>query len=70
MHHTGVGALPLLPLPTDMSENPISTEEQIIADTTNAIQFQYEQLNGLKENASTVSNLLNTAELANTRAAK
>jgi hypothetical protein len=63
MHHTGVGALPLLPAEATTA-NDVPTEEQIISDTTQAVQAQYELLNRLQDGASAVANLLSVSDTA------
>ena len=59
MRHSGVGALPLLPMPTspDVPFVPPS-EEQLMIDTNRSIQALYEKLKRSQESAAVVANLL------------
>lgn len=64
MRHTGVGALPLLPLP-DGDSDPSSVlpkEEGLVGDTTRAVQVLYEKLKRSQESAAVVANLLSAPE--------
>jgi hypothetical protein len=54
MRHTGVGALPLL----SMNTAPAGSTEQMIGDTTRAIQVIYDKLKRSQEGAAVVANLL------------
>jgi hypothetical protein len=63
MRHTGVGALPLLPLP-GTEPQPVPTEQQLIEDTTRAVQALYEQLKRVQDAAAIVANVLGTRETA------
>jgi len=63
MRQTGVGALPLLSTPPN--ENPTTTtEQQMIGDTTGAIQVLYERLKRSQEGAAVVANLLTSEHTA------
>ncbi|KAK6981501.1 hypothetical protein R3P38DRAFT_415155 [Favolaschia claudopus] len=54
MRQTGVGGLPLLPV-TDPNEPPaMPTEEQLMAQTTRAVQVPYEQLKRGQDSAQAV----------------
>ena len=60
MRHTGVGALPLLPLPNGTEPLPASapTEQQMMEDATHAVQAQYEQLKRIQEAATIAANVI------------
>ena len=54
---SGVGALPLL----NLQQHPapqLPSEEQLLADTTNATQQLFERLKNLQESSTIVTNLL------------
>ncbi|KAJ6566140.1 hypothetical protein B0H19DRAFT_940509 [Mycena capillaripes] len=63
MRQTGVGGLPLLPVP-DGNHPPsaLPTEDQLILQTTRAIQVLYDQLKRGQDSAAVVANLLTNVE--------
>jgi hypothetical protein len=65
MRLTGVGALPLLPMPTgsDVSST-IPTEQQMMTDTTHAVKILYETLKRSQESAAVVANILSAPDHA------
>ncbi|KAJ6540825.1 hypothetical protein DFH09DRAFT_1175390, partial [Mycena vulgaris] len=58
MRHSGVGGLPLLPLPGRKRTPPLPTEEQLITQTTRGVQVLYDQLKRGQDSAAVVANLL------------
>ncbi|KAJ7479659.1 hypothetical protein FB451DRAFT_1239513, partial [Mycena latifolia] len=62
MRHTGVGGLPLLPVADGTETAPLPTEEQLITQTTRAVQVLYDQLKRGQDSAAVIANLLNSAE--------
>lgn len=67
MRHSGVGALPLLPMPTSESPNApvvLPSEEQLIIDTNRSIQALYDKLKRSQESAAVVANLLGAPDHA------
>jgi len=65
MRLTGVGALPLLPMPTGSdAASAIPTEEQMMTDTTRATQVLYEKLKRSQDSAAVVANLLAAPDIA------
>ncbi|KAJ7450949.1 hypothetical protein B0H11DRAFT_2076532 [Mycena galericulata] len=61
MRHSGVGGLPLLPVPDGNPPQPLPTEEQMIVQTTRAVQVLYDQLKRGQDSAAVVANLLTAA---------
>ncbi|KAJ7264482.1 hypothetical protein B0H12DRAFT_1011827 [Mycena haematopus] len=63
MRQTGVGGLPLLPVP-DASHPPpaLPTEEQMIAQTARAVQLSYDQFKRGQDSAAVVANLLSNVD--------
>ncbi|KAI0794956.1 hypothetical protein C8Q75DRAFT_803795 [Abortiporus biennis] len=53
LRESGVGAMPLL-----SPGSPLPTEQQLVADTTTAIQVLFEQYKRLQENSTVAANLL------------
>ena len=63
MRHSGVGALPLLPMPTSPDAPFVSpTEQQLMIDTNQSIQTLYEKLKRGQEASDVVANLLVAAD--------
>lgn len=63
MRHTGVGGLPLLPVPDGNHPPPsLPTEDQMIAQTTRAVQILYDQLKRGQDSAAVVANLLTSVD--------
>ncbi|KAJ7669589.1 hypothetical protein B0H17DRAFT_949242 [Mycena rosella] len=62
MRQSGVGGLPLLPVPDGNAPTALPTEEQMIAKTTHAVQVLYDQLKRGQDSAAVVANLLNSAD--------
>ncbi|KAK7053377.1 hypothetical protein VNI00_004003 [Paramarasmius palmivorus] len=68
MRHTGVGALPLIPVtgatndPSNdvsmVTETTVPTEDQMLAQASHAIQVLYDRLKKLQDTAGVVANLL------------
>ncbi|KAJ7720372.1 hypothetical protein DFH07DRAFT_307465 [Mycena maculata] len=58
MRHSGVGGLPLLPVPDGNAPQPLPTEDQMITQTTRAVQVLYDQLKRGQDSAAVVANLL------------
>ncbi|KAF8218982.1 hypothetical protein L208DRAFT_1377811 [Tricholoma matsutake] len=71
MRQSGVGALPLLPVPsaTDISLAPPS-EQQLMFDTNRSIQALYDKLKRSQDSAAVVANLLSAPDYASTRGAR
>jgi len=65
MQQTGVGALPLLNLPSDSSQpaSVIPTEEMMLVDSARSVQTLYDKLKRSQESATVVANLLSAADL-------
>ncbi|KAF7358704.1 hypothetical protein MSAN_01209400 [Mycena sanguinolenta] len=63
MRQTGVGGLPLLPV-SDGNQPPpaLPTEDQMIAQTTRAIQVLYDQFKRGQDSAAVVANLLTSVD--------
>lgn len=74
LRQTGVGALPVLPLPSDSSLSEpaqvVPTEEMMLADTSRSVQALYDRAKRSQESAAVVANLLSTPEHAGPRAGK
>ncbi|KAJ7189110.1 hypothetical protein C8R46DRAFT_878034 [Mycena filopes] len=63
MRQTGVGGLPLLPVPDENHPAPVlPSEEQLIVQTTRAVQLLYDQLKRGQDSAAVVANLLNSTD--------
>ncbi|KAJ7189116.1 hypothetical protein C8R46DRAFT_876882 [Mycena filopes] len=63
MRQTGVGGLPLLPVPDENHPTPVlPAEEQLIVQTTRAVQLLYDQLKRGQDSAAVVANLLNSTD--------
>jgi hypothetical protein len=62
MRHTGVGGLPLLPA----TDGSAPTEEQLVAQTTRAVQEAYDQLKRREDAAAVVANLFSLQGIGNT----
>jgi len=66
MRQTGVGALPLLPMPSDAPlPQPVPvmpTEEMMLADTSRSVQVLYDRMKTTQDSAAVVANLLNAPE--------
>ncbi|KAJ7655970.1 hypothetical protein DFH06DRAFT_992101 [Mycena polygramma] len=62
MRQTGVGGLPLLPVPDGNHHPVLPGEEQMIAQTTRAVQVLYDQLKRGQDSAAVVANLLTSVE--------
>jgi hypothetical protein len=64
MRQTGVGALPLLPMPSDPSQPApvIPTEEMMLTDTSRSVQVLYDRLKRTQESATVVANLLSAPD--------
>ncbi|KAJ7108220.1 hypothetical protein C8R44DRAFT_680365 [Mycena epipterygia] len=62
MRHSGVGGLPLLPVPDGTPPAPLPTEDQMITQTTRAVQVLYDQLKRGQDSAAVVANLLNSTD--------
>ncbi|KAF8202758.1 hypothetical protein K438DRAFT_1580962 [Mycena galopus ATCC 62051] len=63
MRQTGVGGLPLVPVSDGTQPPPaLPTEEQMIAQTTRAIQVLYDQFKRGQDSAAVVVNLLTNVE--------
>lgn len=59
LRHSGVGALPLLPLPQSNTQAVIApTEQQLMNTTASSIHSLYERLRRSQESADVVANLL------------
>lgn len=67
MRHTGVGALPLIPQqPSDSQTAPlIPNEQQMLSDSTRAVQALYDKLKRSQDSAAVVANLLSAPEHIN-----
>ena len=60
-NHTGVGALPILPLqPNSSVATPVLTEQQPLTDTTQSLQALYDEVQRSYDSASAIANLLST----------
>ncbi|KAJ6492243.1 hypothetical protein C8R45DRAFT_192980 [Mycena sanguinolenta] len=65
MRQTGVGGLPLLPVPDGNHPPPaLPTEDQMVAQTTRAIQVLYDQFKRGQDSAAVVANLLSNVDRA------
>jgi hypothetical protein len=63
MRQTGIGGLPLLPVPDDGHPPPaLPTEDEMIAQATRAVQVSYDQLKRGQDSAAVVANLLTSVE--------
>ncbi|KAJ7864938.1 hypothetical protein B0H13DRAFT_1637398 [Mycena leptocephala] len=63
MRHTGVGGLPLLPVPDGNHPPPaLPSEDQMIAQATRAVQILYDQLKRGQDSAAVVANLLTSVD--------
>lgn len=64
MRHSGVGALPLIPLPTDSGQPvaPVVTEETILADTTKNVGVLYKRMKRNQDSAAVVVSLMGVGE--------
>lgn len=64
MRHSGVGALPLIPLPTDSGQlvAPVVTEETILADTTKNVGVLYKRMKRNQDSAAVVVSLMGVGE--------
>jgi hypothetical protein len=66
MRQTGVGALPLLPMPSEAhSSQPapvLPTEEMMLTDTSRSVQVLYDRMKRSQESAAVVANLLSAPE--------
>ncbi|KAF8871427.1 hypothetical protein CPB84DRAFT_1855001 [Gymnopilus junonius] len=61
LRQSGVGALPVIPLPPDPSLPPVvPTEKELLERTTSSLRFLYEKLQRSQESAAVVANLLTT----------
>ncbi|KAJ7491681.1 hypothetical protein B0H11DRAFT_1718742 [Mycena galericulata] len=61
MRHSGVGGLPLLPIPDGNPLKQPPTEDQMIEETTRAVKALYEQLKRGQDSAAVIANLLTPA---------
>lgn len=62
MRQSGVGALPLIPLPTDSGQSPVITEETMLADTTRNVGVLYERMKRTQDSAAVVVSLMSSVE--------
>ncbi|KAJ6620273.1 hypothetical protein B0H10DRAFT_1087165 [Mycena sp. CBHHK59/15] len=63
MRQTGVGGLPLLSVPDGNHPSAtLPTEDQLIQQTSRAIQVLYDQLKRGQDSAAVVANLLTSVE--------
>ncbi|KIM75307.1 hypothetical protein PILCRDRAFT_13720 [Piloderma croceum F 1598] len=66
MRQTGVGGLPLLPMPSHSTPPEpapvIPTEEMMLTDTSRSVQVLYDRMKKSQESAAVVANLLSTPE--------
>jgi len=66
LRQTGVGALPLLPMPADLALSQAApvmpTEEMMLTDTSRSVQVLYERMKRTQESAAVVANLLSAPE--------
>jgi hypothetical protein len=71
MRHSGVGALPFLPVSPaqDVPFVPPS-EQQLIVDTNRSIQALYEKLKRSQESAAVVANLLGAPDHSSARSTR
>ena len=71
MRQTGVGALPLLHLPSDSSSSQTApvmpTEEMMLTDTSRSVQVLYDRMKRSQESAAVAANLLNAPEHGGSR---
>ncbi|KAJ7644779.1 hypothetical protein FB45DRAFT_703201, partial [Roridomyces roridus] len=58
MRQSGVGGLPLLPVSDGSTQPHLPTEDQMIAQASQAVQVLYEQLKRGQDSAAVVANLL------------
>ncbi|KAF8639382.1 hypothetical protein AX17_001538 [Amanita inopinata Kibby_2008] len=64
MRQTGVGALPLLPLPTEAAPHiAVPSEEQLMEDTVRGIKVLFEKQKRSQDAAAVVANLMGVSEL-------
>jgi hypothetical protein len=74
MRHTGVGALPLLPMPSESSPSQpapvLPTEEMMLTDTSRSVQVLYDRMKRSQDSAAVVANLLTAAEHGGPRAGR
>lgn len=62
MRQSGVGALPVIPAPSDSSPAVVPTEEMMLADTTKSVGLSFEKMKRAQESAAVVANLLGAGE--------
>jgi len=72
LRQTGIGALPIILLPT--ATNPevqaiVPTEEMMLADATRSVQILYDRTQKSQDSAGVVANLLNTSDHGSSRPA-
>ncbi|PPQ70363.1 hypothetical protein CVT26_013797 [Gymnopilus dilepis] len=61
LRQSGVGALPIIPLPADPALPPVvPTEKELLESTTSSLRVLYEKLQRSQESAAVVANLLMT----------
>ena len=61
LRQSGVGALPIIPLPADPALPPVvPTEKELLESTTSSLRVLYERLQRSQESAAVVANLLMT----------
>ncbi|KAG6906509.1 hypothetical protein DXG01_013563 [Tephrocybe rancida] len=58
MLQSGVGALPVLPMPGPSDAISPPTEQQLLAEVNNSIRFVFEQVKRSQDSAAVVANLL------------
>lgn len=62
MLQSGVGALPLLPIPALGEAMSRPTEQQLLTDVNNSIRLVFEQMKRSQDSAAVVANLLGAAD--------
>ncbi|KAG5650722.1 hypothetical protein H0H81_011269, partial [Sphagnurus paluster] len=62
LSQSGVGALPLLPVPSSTQTVTAPTEQAMLSQANRSIQFIYEQLKRSQDSAAVVANLLGAQE--------
>ena len=64
MRQSGIGALPLIPLPTESGHpvTPAITEETILADITRNVGVLYKRMKSSQDSAAIVVSLMGVAE--------
>ena len=68
LRQTGVGALPVIPVPTGSDVPPIiPTEEMMLADATRSVQVLYDRMQRGQDSAAVVANLLSAPEHVNAK---